>query len=352
MRSSGGSANVAPMTRRELIAFATAAPLAFSQEETSILGTGWGLDHIEIAVRSGEAARETYFGKLGFTVSPGANSGPGRQHSGIYFGPPYVEFLWIGGPPAPDPNDTGLQRIRRKLSSGGGIFQYNIDVSNVESIRDRLTAMGMKVTLQPSTRTINGKEGPAPWRFLYATDDKIDTTPPVGVPGGDAVGIIEYRDNSRTHMNALGERWKNETQDSRRSLGEDHANTARSLGSVWVAVPDVAVAIRQCARFGFDRRDKIRSSALKARGEAVKCGDGSIEFWEPEDKRGALASILGAQGPGPFGFSVAVASLQEAREIVQRSMPTKLAEENRRGHKTFAVPAEMTGGVWVEFVQR
>jgi hypothetical protein len=29
------------MTRRELIALATAAPLAFAEDEKSILGTGW-----------------------------------------------------------------------------------------------------------------------------------------------------------------------------------------------------------------------------------------------------------------------------------------------------------------------
>ena len=84
----------------------------------------------------------------------------------------------------------------------------------------------------------------------------------------------------------------------------------------------------------------------------MKCGEGSIEFWQPEDKRGVVASILNAQGPGPFGFSVGVASLQKAREIVQESVGTKLGTENRSGHQAFAVPAEMTSGVWVEFVQQ
>lgn len=63
------------MTRRELIALATAAPLAFAEDEKSILGTGWGFDHIEIAVSSGEMARETYFRKLGFTGSHDGNAG-------------------------------------------------------------------------------------------------------------------------------------------------------------------------------------------------------------------------------------------------------------------------------------
>jgi hypothetical protein len=58
----------------------------------------------------------------------------------------------------------GLQ-IRHSLDQGGGIFQYNIDVSEIEHVRDRLAGTGMKVQLEPSNRIRDGKDEPAALAF-------------------------------------------------------------------------------------------------------------------------------------------------------------------------------------------
>ncbi len=341
------------MTRRQLIGLLAAAQCALADDEKAILGTGWGLDHIEIAVSSDEAARETYFGNLGFTVSAAANAAPGVQHSAIFFGPPYVEFIWLGGAGEPDlKSPPGLQ-LRRSLNQGGGIFQYNIDVSEVETVRDRLAGSGMKVQLQPSTRMRDGKEEPAPWRFLTVTDDRNGAAPPRGVPGGDAVGIIEYRNNSsadrleRMRKNLLADL----TKDPRRASNEDHANTARSLHSVLVAVPDVASAVKECASFGLAAAGNTRSTALGAVGQQVACGQGFIEFWQPASRKGPLSSMLSQKGPGPFGFSVKVANLERAHHIMEEGLKTKLAIESYSSKKGFTVSGGLTGGVWVGFLQ-
>jgi hypothetical protein len=72
------------MNRRQLIALLAAAPAALADDEKSIVGTGWGLDHIEVPVSSDEAARAAYVGKLGFTVSAASSAAPGVQHSAIF----------------------------------------------------------------------------------------------------------------------------------------------------------------------------------------------------------------------------------------------------------------------------
>jgi len=105
-----------------------------------MLGAGWGLDYIEIAVGSAEAARKTYYRKLGFTVSPHTSSGPGVQHSSIFLGLPYVELLWLGGPGEPELGSPSRVRFRRSLDHGGGIFQYNIDVTDIERLGNTCAA--------------------------------------------------------------------------------------------------------------------------------------------------------------------------------------------------------------------
>ncbi|HEX4593089.1 MAG TPA: hypothetical protein VH157_02385 [Bryobacteraceae bacterium] len=95
---------------------------------------------------------------------------------------------------------------------------------------------------------------------------------------------------------------------------------------------------------------KTRSSALDATGEQVSCGQGFIEFWQPQTKRSALASLLSEKGPGPFGFSVTVASLETAQEIVQEGFRTKLAIDNGTDQRGLLVSGGLTG-VWVEFIQ-
>jgi hypothetical protein len=342
------------ITRRELLVLGTTAPILFADNEKSIIGAGWGLDHIEIALSSGEAARETYSKKLGFTVAPDSSAGLGVQHSGIFLGGPYIEFLWLGGPGQPQMDSPPGLQFRRSLDHGGGIFQYNIDVSDIERLHERLRGIGLGVDLQARTRIRNGKEEPAPWRFLFAVDNRSGTVPPPGVPGGDAVGIIEYNNNSdpaRMEFRRRSLLSSDLPKDSRRAAGEDHANSARQLRSVWVAVPDVSAAVKESEAFGFAVMGKTKLSAIGAVGQQVACGQGSIEFWEPAGRDGQLASLLKQKGSGPFGFSVGVASLQRSHELAQDGFQTKLAIENQSDRKSVTVSGKLTGGVWVEFVQ-
>jgi hypothetical protein len=244
------------------------------------------------------------------------------EHSGIFLEPAYIEFLWFGGAGEPEPIAT--QKLRRGVDAGGGIFQYNIDVSDVQRAADALHIRGLKVNI-PEARP------PAPM-FMYATEER--NPPPFGVPGGDGVGFIEYSNNSPT-----------------RRRPTDHANTAKHLVSVFVAVPDVAVAQIESRRLGFEPLAQRQSSALAARGHEVECGQGTITFWEPSQS-GPLASLLKQKGPGPFGFSVGVTDLQKAHQFAEQGTHKNLPLENSGGRNSFTVPGALTGGLWVEFVQQ
>jgi catechol 2,3-dioxygenase-like lactoylglutathione lyase family enzyme len=323
---------IATMTRRELLAISSLAPLAIAEGNESILGSGWGLDHIEVAVSDPKAARDMYQ-NLGFTLSRAVAAAAGVEHSAIFFEPAYIEFIWFGGAGEPDTGRASYRQLRRAVDAGGGIFQYNIDASPIQGAADMLRMRGLNVRLpQAAPRIIDGKETPAPWQFMFATEER--NAPVIGVPGGDGVGFIEYRNNSVT-----------------RRKPTDHSNTARRLLSVFVAVPDVAAAQKECGRLGFKPLDQRQSSALGARGREVQCGTGSITFWEPSGESSTLGVLLKQKGPGPFGFSVGVASLQTAHQLVEQGTHKNLRIESRSGHKSFTVPGELTGGLWVEFLQ-
>jgi hypothetical protein len=96
------------MTWRELFAVASLAPFAVAEGNESILGSGWGLDHIEVAVADPNAARDMFVTNLGFSFSPPTASGSGVEHSVIRLVPAYIEFLWFGG--AREPKIATLSR--------------------------------------------------------------------------------------------------------------------------------------------------------------------------------------------------------------------------------------------------
>jgi catechol 2,3-dioxygenase-like lactoylglutathione lyase family enzyme len=320
------------MTRRELLAIASFAPLGVAEGDQSVLGSGWGLDHIEVAVTDPETAKDVYVTNLGFTLSQAVAAAAGVEHSAIFLEPAYVEFLWFGGAGQP-PDTTPTQKLRRAVDAGGGIFQYNINASPIQRTAETLRMRGLAVNIrQGMPRIVDGKATPAPWQFMFATEER--DSPPFGVPGGDGVGFIEYRDNSAT-----------------RRPPTNHSNTAQRLRSVFVAVPDAAAAQKESERLGFKPLNQRQSSELGAHAREVECGRGTITFWEPGSQSGPLASRLAKKGPGPFGFSVGVANLQKAYTLAAQGNHANLPLVSRGARKSFTVPGELTGGLWVEFVQ-
>jgi catechol 2,3-dioxygenase-like lactoylglutathione lyase family enzyme len=287
-------------------------------------GGGWGLDHVEIAVTDPKTARDMYSTNLGFTLTPAVAERPGVQHFMIGLWPTFIEFLWFGGAGETEPGPY-TRRLRGSVDAGGGILQYAIYASPIQGAVDALRMRGLEVRVpQPTVLIVDGKE--MAFQFMFATEARNSP------PRGDGVVFQEYH--------------------AEQPPSENHANTAQRLLPVWVAVPDAAAAERESRRFGFKPLAVRKSSLLGARGREVECGKGTITFWEPSSQNGPLGALLQQKGPGPFGFSVGVASLQKAHQLAEQGAHRKLPLESLGGRKSFVVPKELTGGLWVEFVQQ
>jgi len=205
------------------------------------------------------------------------------------------------------------------------------------------------------TRTPDGKEQRGAWQFLEI-DPAVQEAYPLGVPGGRGVGFLEYRNNGDSlqpdafqRMRQLAER---DVPDPRRLAGEIHANTARKLLSVWVAVPSVSEAVQQSERFGFSAGAERHIEALGEKGREVQCGQGTIVFFAPVNRNSSLSLLVKNQGLGPFGFSVAVANLGTAQKIAEQGMNARFPVQQSGTRMSFVVPARLTAGAFIEFVQQ
>ena len=179
-----------------VLLLAAAGTLA-AQSNPSVIGNGWGLDHVIVGLPNSDFVKDVFAAKLGFTPLPGHKAtAEGLEQASIALPPTYVELLWPYQKPTADARPIASQ-VRRKAESGGGPVAYKLDVSPVEQAADAMRHLGLRVTLPPSPtiRTPNGKEAPGPWQFVDI-DPRDQSVRPLGVPGGADVGFLEYPANS------------------------------------------------------------------------------------------------------------------------------------------------------------
>lgn len=326
------------------------------QSPPSIIGSGWGLDHVIVAVQGPEVVKDVLESKLGFSaITHGKSPSVGLENTIIFLPPaPYIELVWPYQDPAPDARLVGTL-VRKKIALGGGPAAYNVDVSDASQTADAMRQLGLRVNLPLTPMHImpDGSQARGPWQFADI-DPQDQAAVPYGVPGGPGVGFIAYT-NAADRMKPdrfqrVLERATQEAPDPRRPAGEISANTARKLRAAWVAVPSVVEALKQAARFGFPAT-RSHIAALGETGEEVQCGEGTIVFFEAKHPDSQLAAIVRKKGLGPFGISVGVANLKAAQRIVKEGTQATFEIRVEKSRRSFVVPAELAAGTVFEFVQ-
>jgi hypothetical protein len=326
-----------------------------------LIGNGWGLDHVIVAQRNADEAKQTFGAKLGFSIASG-NKFPdqGVENGPVLLPPAYLELVWVydadkASAAIRSAVDTPLVAMLRLIQEQGTtVLSYNINVSPVEDAASFLRASGFKVTLPPSITTLrDGEQQPGPWQFLNISYEK-GTEPPAGVLGGKRVDFLEYRNNAdllteervRRSLEVIAK----DAPDERRKAGDLHANTARKLAAVWVAVTNLDEAVKQAEALGLAPGRERTLAELGARGREVECGQGRIVFWEAMNDGAQLSALIRSRGLGPFGVSVGVTDLNRAHQIVEEGTRRQLRIQTG-GASSFVVPAEAAAGIWLEFAE-
>ncbi len=300
----------------------------------TLLGQGWGVDHVGVGVRDLAQAQHDYE-QLGFKVSEGGHFPGGFSNSIVDLqNNSYLELLSVSANTSIKQGDAS--EIADFLNRHEGAMFLGINVASAKAAADYLKAHNFDVT-GPDPGSIM-KEGettpPPPMWYSVGTADK----PAAGKKGFTIpIFLIEY----------LSTNW---TDKARAEGRMDHPNTAMGIHAVWFAVHNAGAQLRTLRDAGLEVGES-REKFLGAHGREVKAGQGLLLLLESSDKNGLLTKYLSDHDEGLIGLSIEVAFLGKARQLAESGTGRKLETYKGFYGTSFLLPPEVTHGVWLEMFQ-
>ncbi|MDP2625386.1 MAG: VOC family protein, partial [Candidatus Rokubacteria bacterium] len=230
-----------------------------------------GIDHIVIAVRDLGAAVAGYRA-LGFTVVPGGRHPAATENALIAFADgAYVELLAFWEPGAD-------HRWWQPLQRGGGLVDFCLQTDDLGGDMAAFRRAG--VALEDRGQGARARPDGYQVRWILS------------VPPRSERGVAPFLIEDQTPR---AERVPQETT---------HANGVTGIGTVTVAVADVAPARgwygRGLGRAGQD----IRRDDLEADGARFLIGPHALELLAPRGGRGPIATWLGERGSSPYAATL------------------------------------------------
>jgi catechol 2,3-dioxygenase-like lactoylglutathione lyase family enzyme len=301
----------------------------------TLLGQGWGVDHVGLGVRDLAQAQHDYE-QLGFKVSKGGHFPGGLSNSIVDLQKKsYLELLSVSANESIKQDDAS--EIVDFLKRHEGAMFLGINVASSKAAADYLKAHNFDVT-GPDPGSIM-KEGettpPPPMWYSVGTADK----PATGKKGFTIpIFLIEY----------LSTNW---TDKARAEGRMDHPNTAMGIHAVWFAVHDAEAQLRALRDAGLEIGESREAKFLSAHGREVKAGQGVLLLLESSDKNGRLTKYLSDHDEGLIGLSIEVAFLGKARQLAESGTGRKLETYKGFYGTSFLLPPDVTHGVWLEMFQ-
>ena len=305
-----------------------------------LLGTGRGIDHVGIGVRSLEKARLDYEQVLGFrcTENLPSVSGVAAFRSIISFEDGTVlEFL---APPQQGPGVKSELAAWVEKHEGG--VSLALEASSATRAAAYLEAHNFEVKVSgwpKVTKEGETKQLPVQYYSVSTPDTPTGNNQVFGV----WMWLVEYVSPKRPARFA-----------ARRAQGlMAHPNTARRLHSVWFAVRNLDASLWNLRDAGLEPGEARDSRFLSARGREVKAGQGSMLVLEPVDEKSALSKFLSNYDDGSIiAVSIEVSDLNKARSWVEGHSGHKMEPYHGYYGRSILIPPDLTHGVWMEFFQR
>jgi catechol 2,3-dioxygenase-like lactoylglutathione lyase family enzyme len=301
----------------------------------TLIGQGWGVDHVGIGVRDLAQAQHDYE-QLGFKVSKVGHFPGGLSNCSVSLqNNSYLELLSVtGGTPTPHSDAADVADFVTKHE--GAMF-LGIDVSSAKAAADYLRARNFDVTgPDPGSIMKEGETTPPPpmWYDVSTADRPAANKEVFTIP----IFLVEYLSSS----------WK----DKARAEGRmDHPNTAVDIHAGWFAVRDAQAQLRVLRDAGFEVGESREASFLSARGREAKAGQGVLLLLESSDQDGLLTKYLSDHDEGIIGLSIEVADLGKAHQLAESGTGRKLETYKGFYGPSFRLSPEVTHGVWLEMFQ-
>jgi Glyoxalase-like domain len=311
----------------------------------TLLGQGWGVDHVGIGVRNLTQAQHDYE-QLGFKVVGKVGHFPGGVSNAIvpFQKNSHLELLSVSESTSIKTGNAAM--IADFLKKHDGAMFLGIDVSSAKAAADYLTARNFDVHGPMPGSTLKEGENtllPPMWYSVLPTDE----------PAADKKGIIlpiffvEYVSAER--------------REKRRAAGEmDHPNTAMGIHAVWFAVHDTEAQLSTLRDAGLESGELREMKSFGAHGREVKAGQGVLLLLESSDKNGVLSRYLSdhtnwidgwPHDEGIIGLSIEVSDLRKARQLAESGTGRKLETYKGFYGTSFLLPPEVTHGVWMEMFE-
>jgi catechol 2,3-dioxygenase-like lactoylglutathione lyase family enzyme len=335
--------------RVHLAALLLLATVPLSAQTTSapaqtLLGQGWGVDHVGVGVRDLAQAQHDYE-QLGFKVGKGGHFPGDVSNSIVSFQKnSHLELLSVS-------ESTSITKglasmIADFLKKHEGAIFLGIEVSSAKATTDYLKARNFDATgPDPGSYLKEGETTllPPMWYSVAPNDEPAAGKKGIILP----IFFIEYVSAER--------------REKRRAAGEmDHPNTAMGIHSVWFAAHDAEAELRTLRDAGLESGEAREAKFLGAHGREVKAGQGVLVLLESSDKNGALRKYLSdhtnwidgwPHDEGIIGLSIEVADLGKARQLAESGTGRKLETYKGFYGTSFLLPLEVTHGVWMEMFQ-
>ena len=226
------------------------------------------IDHLVIVVSDLEAAIEDYRG-LGFTVVPGGrHPGVGTYNALIAFADTsYIELIGFYEPRA-------NHRWWAPLQRGGGLVDFCLQTDDLAGDLQALRRAGVDIG-DPETRNRTRPDGvEVRWTFALARDPHRGVAPFI-------IADVTGRD-----VRVPSER--------------SHANRVTGMGTVTVAVSDIAPVRGWYAKVLGRTGEDIRRPDVAGTGVRFPVGPHTCDFVAPAHEGSPLADWLAQRGPSPY----------------------------------------------------
>jgi len=306
-------------------------------QNTSVLGDGRGIDHLVVAVRDLEAAKDTYRDRLGFNLPHRGQiriHPTGTKNSSTFFdNETYLELIAINDREKAAKNNPRLVSF---LDTQEGAIFLGLNTSSAEHTANLLRSRGIAVTdPQPGTILVKGaKEIPSPkWWIVSLKQPALPADP---------IFFIEYDHNA----------WEDHTREIAAAEASKQPNTAKGIRSVWIAVQKLESATKNYKSVGFPAGEQRHLALHGAIACAINLKGGTILLLEPTDKSGTVASFLNECGEGIMGVSIEVSNLEAARNLLEAKAERKFTAYPGADGESILVPAGGAHGVWIEMFQK
>jgi len=233
------------------------------------------IDHIVIAVRDLEAALRSYE-QLGFTVVPGGRHPVGTHNVLISFADgSYIEIIAFY-------RDNPDHRWWRPLQIGEGLVDFCMQTDNLAGDTAKLRGAGVAI------------DDPVPWSRARPDGYQLKWVLSLAREGHRGVAPFLIQDET-PRPERVPQRF-------------DHKNGATGIGTVTVAVEDLATVQRWYGTvLGYDGVS-IKRHDLQAEGIRFQIGPHVFDFVKPVTEQGPLADWMKVRGPSPFSATLRTSS--------------------------------------------